>query len=75
MVNRLDIVSRIPSIILQYYHVPREVWVKEDGTVKICALDEDLTCSRSIDLHRLRVDDHMIYMGHNLKTGMECSTA
>eukprot|EP01080_Neovahlkampfia_damariscottae_P008559 gene8560-382_t len=72
VVNKKDIVARLPPTLIQYHHATREIWFpKNDEQFVICSPTdgEDKECSRQI-LIPTGVDDHIQYLGFKLRDGM-----
>jgi predicted lipase len=71
-----DMVPHVPQELLNYKHVPNEVWYNEENTnYKICddLEDEDDSCSNSCaPLHCDSTSDHMTYIGVNMGSEGDC---
>jgi hypothetical protein len=67
-----DIVPRVPSEDLQFYHCATEVYEDENGNVTICSSTdgEDHACSDQFWLWELNPMYHMTYLGKCL--GVTC---
>jgi hypothetical protein len=74
-VNGQDVVTQVPlrrTLLTQYTHVPREVWMKPDGTTLISKNDryeedEEMSWSK----HKIDFKDHNMYFGHFLNDGAD----
>jgi hypothetical protein len=71
-VNRRDIVTRLPSIVLGYNHVGTEIWIqppKNESTTCPSSEDgrENLECSHKIPFTELNVGDHSRYFGFSAR--------
>jgi hypothetical protein len=64
-----DIVPHISfTKAMEYYHSCREAFENEDGNIKICSNSdcEDETCSQQYSISQTNVEDHEVYLGHNM---------
>ncbi|KAF2076877.1 hypothetical protein CYY_001844 [Polysphondylium violaceum] len=62
-VNQHDLVPHVPTEVMQYHHVPTEVWYTSNGTYQECNdSGEDPSCSDSItNPATLSIYDHLHY--------------
>eukprot|EP01080_Neovahlkampfia_damariscottae_P010684 gene10684-3305_t len=70
VVNKKDIVSRIPPRFTGYYHSPQEIWFPTNGTsYRMCSKTEgeDKSCSLSAAIPSIK--DHLNYVGLNAPDG------
>ena len=75
VVHDKDLVPHNPSSgsLLDFWHTHYEEWEQKSGVVKQCdASGEDPTCSDSVNILLLNVDDHLVYLGMCMGTG--CGT-
>jgi len=63
LVNQHDLVPHVPTQVMQYHHVPTEVWYTSNGTYQECNdSGEDPSCSDSINNPAtLSIYDHLHY--------------
>lgn len=64
-----DIVSKLPSSILGYVHVGREVFFKEDNKDPIiCNFGEDENCNKGTDFKIIKgIEDHLDYLDEGIE--------
>lgn len=73
IVHNKDMVPHIPPEVFGYQHSCQEVFEDEKGNIKLCSeIDcQDPTCSQQYDLKETNVNDHEVYLGHN----MDCESS
>ncbi|KAI9292199.1 alpha/beta-hydrolase [Neoconidiobolus thromboides FSU 785] len=70
VVNKYDIVPRLPPRLLGFSHHNNELWITKSGTIQCSSLTlEDAKCSVSVN-SLLSVDDHLSYF--DLHMGRAC---
>ena len=68
IVHNKDMVPHVPPEEFGYQHSCQEVFEDEKGNIKLCSENDcsDPTCSQQYDLKETNVNDHEIYLGHNM---------
>jgi hypothetical protein len=70
LVHALDLVPHVPSEIVGFQHVPREIWESSPGSYyeSLAGLYEDPNGADSVSLRAISIDDHMLYLQIKLDT-------
>ena len=63
-----DIVPHLPFVEFEYLHSCREVFETNEGKLRLCSdyVGEDPKCADQYSLKETNVDDHLIYLKHNM---------
>lgn len=65
----MDLVPKIPPTFFTFRHMSKEIWFKNSTHFEICSSNEDPKCSASFPLYQFSIDDHLLYLGEDVRNG------
>lgn len=70
VVNKLDLVPKIPPTFFTFRHMSRELYFRENATSYIfCKSNEDPKCSAEYPIYQFSIHDHLTYLGVDVRSG------